>query len=182
MVHAQILYSTTGQALPPGQQLMIVNAQGQLQPLTQEQLALVRMQQASMQQQPQQPQQIVQSAVQETAQPTIQVAGQSFQPSTIGNSSVASDLLEPQSSNIIPIQQTSSIQTANAMPIHQQQQQQQQIQLLQTSQGSSVSTALQQSALPQQQIIQTANGQQVLIQTPQAQVETVDDMLILPNT
>ena len=146
---------------------MIVNAQGQLQPLTPEQLAMVRMQQASIQQ-PQQQQQIIQSTVQENVQPTIQVAGQSYQPSLIGNSSSASELIDQQP-NTIPIQQTSSMQTASAITL--QQQQQQPIQLLQTSQASAVATQLQQSALPQQQIIQTVNGQQVLIQTPQVLID-----------
>ena len=153
----------TGQALPPGQQLMIVNAQGQLQPLTPEQLATVRMQQALMQQQQPQQQQILQPSGQDVTQSSIQIGGQAFSQSSIGGSAIGSELLEQQQSSTITTMQVSSAQTASSVQL----QQQQQIQLLSTSQASSSATQMQPSSLPQQQIIQTVNGQQVLIQAPQ---------------
>ena len=152
-----------GQALPPGQQLMIVNAQGQLQPLTPEQLATVRMQQALVQQQQQPQQQIVQTGGQEITQSCVQIGGQAYAQSSIGGNAVSTEMLEQQQSSTITTMQVSSAQTASSMQL----QQQQQIQLLSTSQASSSATQMQQSSLPQQQIIQTVNGQQVLIQTPQ---------------
>ena len=152
-----------GQTLPPGQQLMIVNAQGQLQPLTPEQLATVRMQQALMQQQQPQQQQLVPSGGQDITQPSIQIGGQTFSQTTLGTNAINADLIEQQSTNTMTTMQSSSAQTASTVQL----QQQQQIQLLQTSQASSTTTQLQPNSLPQQQIIQTVNGQQVLIQTPQ---------------
>ena len=147
---------------------MIVNAQGQLQPLTPEQLATVRSQQAMIQQQQQQ---IIQPAGtgQEVTQQSIQIAGQTFSQSSLGNS-ITTDVLDNQSSNAVPIQQANTVQpTTSSVQL----QQQQQIQFLQTSQASPVASqigSIQHNSLPQQQIIQTVNGQQVLIQTPQVRV------------
>ena len=167
-----IRHHITGQALPPGQQLMIVNAQGQLQPLTPEQLATVRMQQAMLQQQQQQQQQpqqqqlqqqIIQSGGgQEIVQTSFQMGGQTYSQSAMGNL-ISSDMMDQQQTNAITTMQVSSAQTVSAM----QMQQQQQIQLLQTSQSTSAASQIQQTSLPQQQIVQTVNGQQVLIQAPQ---------------
>jgi hypothetical protein len=79
---------------------MIVNAQGQLQPLTPEQIQSVRMQQAIMQQQQQQqqPQQTLIQQPQQIPQKTIQLGGQTLSQTLVSASpTTATDIAQGKS-------------------------------------------------------------------------------------